>query len=96
VTRKASAETTTAWVDMYEEVFFVLMQGIVKSTAIEEEYAGLGADVRNVTQQEMHRIARRAAERFVQLANPNPVLATKDECDKWKREAIEYALRKRK
>jgi hypothetical protein len=95
VTRKVSREASDAWVDMYEGVFFALMQGIVKATSIEEEYAHLESDARHLTQQEMHRIARVAAEHYVRIADPL-MESTKEQCDKWKREAIEYALRKRK
>ncbi len=42
------------------------------------------------------RHAHVAAERFVMLANPGLSAASKDEIDAWKRQAIEYAIRKRK
>jgi hypothetical protein len=98
VTKKAriSADVAAAWVEMYEGAFLALMQGILKATSVEEEYAGLHSDVRHATQEEMHRLAHVAAERFVMLANPGLSAASKEEIDAWKREAIEYAIRNRK
>lgn len=93
---RPSAEVVDAWVDMCEGVFVTLMQGILKATTVEAEYAGLASEVRQLTQQEIHRIARSAAERYVQLANPDLGAGSKDKINSWKREAIEYALRKRK
>jgi hypothetical protein len=90
------ADVADAWVDMYEGVFLALMQGILKATSIEEEYAALQNDVRHATQTEMHKIARIAAEKYVSLANPNPSAASKEQVNAWKREAIEYAIRKKK
>lgn len=91
--KRASREVVDAWVDLYESLFVSIMQGILKATTVEEEYADLASEVRQKTQEEIHRIARRASAKFVELANPDPSNATKQEIDAWKVQAIEFALR---
>jgi hypothetical protein len=87
-----------AWIIMFEDVFLKLMQGIMKATSVESDYDGLQPEVRQLTQQEMHRIAHVASERFVDLAYGSLAAGstTKQQIGTWKREAIEHALRKRK
>lgn len=88
-----SAEARAAWADMYEGVFFSIMQGMFKATTIEEEYGELHDEIRQRAKDDLHRIARTASEHYVSLANPNPAKASKEQVNAWKREAIEFALR---
>ncbi len=83
---------------MFEDVFVKLMQGIVKATSVEVDFADLEPSVRQLTQQEMHRISKEASVKFVDLAYTalGAGTATEAQLDGWKREAIEWALRRRK
>lgn len=92
-TKRVSREVAEAWVDLYETVFVTIMQGILKATTVEEDYANLADEVREKTQEQIHRIARSAAEKFVQLANPDPAAASKEQIAAWKVQAMEHALR---
>ncbi len=94
--KRVRQDVVAAWVDLYESLFVSIMQGILKATTVEEEYASLASEVRQKTQDEIHKIGRLAAERFVELANPDPTNATKEEIDRWKVQAIESALRSSK
>jgi len=86
-------EVAAAYVDMYEGIFFSIMQAMFKATTIEQEFGELETEIRKKTQADLHNIARVASERFVDLANPNPASGSKDQIALWKREAIAYALK---
>jgi hypothetical protein len=87
-----------AWRAMFEDVFLKLMQGIVKATSVEVDFADLEPAVRQLTQQEMHRISSEASVKFVDLAYSalGAGTATEEQLGSWKRVAIEHALRRRR
>jgi hypothetical protein len=92
-TRKPLApEARERAIIMYSSLIEDEMRGMVKAESHEEQYAKLRAATRALTEQDFKDRARRAAEYFVDHANPAPTKLTKAESDRLLADAIKHAL----
>jgi hypothetical protein len=90
----SSKEVEDALTVLFEGIFYQLMIAMVKAQPYEAEYAGFHAVARNLTETQLRRIARYAAEYYAREANPSPGKVPKKRVETLKKAAIEYALKR--
>ena len=90
---RLTEDAREAFVTLFEDIFFKLMTGMLRSQDIEERYVALRDRIREATEQQIATLARTAAEYYVSHANPGPISSmSRDEVDRLKRAALEHAL----
>lgn len=89
---KLPAKTREAYITFIEEILFSMMIGMVKSEQFEEDFAAFKEAARSLTKTEFRRIARYAAEYYVQEANPSLSRLQAGRLPNLKKRAINHAL----
>src|SRR5712692_6984192 len=91
---RVSSQVVKAWEKMFEEVFFGIFMGLLKSEPYEEDFAKFSRTARTLTKTQLRTIARYAAEYFVSHAKPSLDKLSQRGVQTLKTAAIENALKK--
>jgi hypothetical protein len=87
-------EVLRAWKELYEDVFYSLMLGVVKAEGNESSFAEFREDARLLTKKQLRTIANLASDYLVEHANPSLTGMSREESDQLKRDAVAFALRR--
>ena len=91
--RKLSPAARKPLAEMYSEILFGLIYGMVKAESVESAFAKIREDARNLTKDQMRRMSDLAGEFFAERANPSDRRLSPEEIEALKKEAFEFALK---
>lgn len=91
---KQPPEVIEAFTVLFEQTFYKIMIGMVKSDPYEADYAEFNVAERNYTEEQLRKIAKYAAEHFVGEMKYSPARLSKDRIKVLKKRAIAYALKR--
>lgn len=91
--KRLSADAKNALAeDFFADIFLQLMTGMIKADTVEADFARIQKAARELTNDQMHRIAALAGRRYAELSNPSPGKLPKGRVSTLKKEAFEFAL----
>ena len=90
--RRPSPKVLSAYVSLYEDVFFEVMSAMMKADSIEVKYAQFQEASKQRTKRQLRQIARLAAEYFVKHSHIDPKKMSAERVDELKVAAIKFAL----
>lgn len=90
---KLSPEARKPLAELYGEILFGLIYGMVKAESVEAAFAKIREDARRLTKDQMRRMSDLAGEYFAERANPSPSRLSTEEIEILKKEAFEFALK---
>lgn len=90
---KLPPDALEAMATLFSETFFEIMTGMVKSKTVETEFAKIQEAARQLTKDEMRRIADIAGLYCAKHSNPSPGKLPKERWAILKRKALEHALK---
>ncbi len=80
----------------FADIFFNLMIGMTKAKSVEAGFAKIREAAKNLTNEQIQRIATLAAKRYVKRAIPSPDKLSKERVSTLYMEALEFALKQTK
>lgn len=83
---------TAGWEELFSNVFYELLIGIVENDASLKKYGKFRDLARQKTKRQLETIGRYAGQYFVEHANPSPANLDHQDTDELKIAAVAYAL----